>query len=364
MSFPPAGTLRIVVADDSEVVVKPATLRLLPLSYDRQIFRSPFGSTWHQEGDGRRGEQRYEVTAEIHAATLGDAAAPAEALVAYLRNAREILAPFGAVTIAALLDAELRPTHDGFVVRATLGGDDAPRFAQIALVVDDASSMTATELAHQALVEGLGYTVTPISADDVSSTPLRRFGLALFIERPASIETVAYRNAPVPIMGSLGIYGFVSPRFDLTVTTAEPAAGMVGNPILGGIDNEVDVFSPSAASIETGWDGGDPPEMSAGATAYLVRDSGEFVHGAYAFTPQGYRRVGFPIPVDPDDFTEDGETLYSAAIAWAFGLVSTMSISTAATAAQTVPFSFGDSRILIGNTSYLIGSDTVELQEA
>lgn len=111
-----AGTVSFSFATGGNLVVNLANVRTQEFQYDRRMFRSPYGSVWHQEGDFRRLVESITVQAHIvdDANGISDAAIDAGALAVALPSVVRVESAIGDWIVAALASYSRQPIESGY----------------------------------------------------------------------------------------------------------------------------------------------------------------------------------------------------------------------------------------------------------
>jgi len=111
-----AGNVQFGLANGTNVLVVLANVRAEAFTYDRSMFRSPYGTVWHQEGDFRRLVENITVQAHVvdDADGISDAAGDADALALLLPSVVRVEANWGAWDIAALESYSRQPVESGY----------------------------------------------------------------------------------------------------------------------------------------------------------------------------------------------------------------------------------------------------------
>jgi hypothetical protein len=111
-----SGFVLFRFASGASVVVPLATVRTQSFTYDRQMFRSPYGTVWHQEGDARRLAEEVEVSVHVidDPNGISDAALTATAVIADAVAATRISSVIGEVVVAGLLGYTRQPIESGY----------------------------------------------------------------------------------------------------------------------------------------------------------------------------------------------------------------------------------------------------------
>jgi hypothetical protein len=111
-----AGNVRFELSNGNLVPVVLANVRAEAFTYNRSIFRSPYGTVWHQEGDFRRLVESITVQAQVadDAGGISDAAGDADALALLLPDVVRVESSWGAWDIAALESYSRQPVESGY----------------------------------------------------------------------------------------------------------------------------------------------------------------------------------------------------------------------------------------------------------
>jgi hypothetical protein len=122
-----AGNVQLELANGNLVPVVLANVRAEAFTYDRSMFRSPYGSVWHQEGDSRRLVESITVQAWVvdDANGITDAATTAAALAAILPTVVRVESNWGNWDVAAVESFSRQPVESGYrfdIQYITFGG--------------------------------------------------------------------------------------------------------------------------------------------------------------------------------------------------------------------------------------------------
>jgi hypothetical protein len=111
-----AGIVELELSDGSVALLKLSDVSTEPFSYDRSMFRSPYGAVWHQEGDFRRLEQTISVRAHIldDANGISDAAIAANTLTQLLPNVVRVASMVGAWDVVSVLSYTRQAVGSGY----------------------------------------------------------------------------------------------------------------------------------------------------------------------------------------------------------------------------------------------------------
>jgi hypothetical protein len=133
-----AGVARLHLSDSTFLPLRLANVAVEGFSYDRSMFRSPYGTVWHQEGDKRRLVESItlraylvdglQITADITTVTadttsltadtvgdsISDSAGPASALVVALPNVVRVESSLRIWDVVALGPAVRQPVESGY----------------------------------------------------------------------------------------------------------------------------------------------------------------------------------------------------------------------------------------------------------
>ena len=120
-----AGTISTEDAAGVVTAWTPANARPAPVEADRELFRPPFSSTWHVDGDDLRGVERLALDFEVWDASDGIPAATidAEAFLAALAAAAVIYTPLGVFVPRGIESTVRTPTALGYRVDVVLATD-------------------------------------------------------------------------------------------------------------------------------------------------------------------------------------------------------------------------------------------------
>lgn len=94
--------------------------RVGEVTFDRQLFRAPFGSVWHQAGDAGQLGVDVVLDGEVVDASIGAAAAELEVLRAAVEAALQVQFAFGQFSVAGVRSFARSPIERGFRVTVTL----------------------------------------------------------------------------------------------------------------------------------------------------------------------------------------------------------------------------------------------------
>jgi hypothetical protein len=111
-----AGVVFLVLDNATVVEVPLANVRTESFSYDRRMFRSPYGTVWHLEGDDRRLVENITVDVFVidDANGISDAAIQANALTSVLPNVVRVVGAIGAFDVVALESFTRQPVQSGY----------------------------------------------------------------------------------------------------------------------------------------------------------------------------------------------------------------------------------------------------------
>jgi hypothetical protein len=111
-----SGMVELELDDASKVLLLLANVRIEGFTYDRSMFRSPYGTVWHQEGDFRRLVETITVQAHIvdDANGISDAAIDAGTLAVALRSVVRVESAIGDWVVAALESYSRQPVESGY----------------------------------------------------------------------------------------------------------------------------------------------------------------------------------------------------------------------------------------------------------
>jgi len=108
------------------VPVTLANVRTQAFQYNRRMFRSPYGTVWHQEGDLKRGVE--SITVSVHvlddANGISDAAIAAEALASVAPDVVRVECHFGEFDVVALQSYSRAPVQSGYRLEFVFGSFD------------------------------------------------------------------------------------------------------------------------------------------------------------------------------------------------------------------------------------------------
>jgi hypothetical protein len=111
------------LSDGTRLVIPLSNVRTQAFQYDRRMFRAPFGSVWHQEGDARRGVELVNVSVEVvdDADGITDAALLANQLAGSASSVILIDSPFGFFDVLALSSFTRSPIESGYRLNFAFG---------------------------------------------------------------------------------------------------------------------------------------------------------------------------------------------------------------------------------------------------
>jgi hypothetical protein len=111
-----AGYAQLEAPDGSKILLLLANVRTEGFTYDRAMFRSPYGTVWHQEGDFRRLLEDITVQAHVLDDTNGisDAAIAANNLALALPHVVAVESSIGSFNVAALASFTRQPVESGY----------------------------------------------------------------------------------------------------------------------------------------------------------------------------------------------------------------------------------------------------------
>jgi hypothetical protein len=120
-----AGVVEFELDDGSKALLELADVSVEPFSYDRSMFRSPYGTVWHQEGDFRRLVENITVRAHIvdDADGISDAALAADTLVQLLPDVVHVESMVGAWDVVGLLSYTRQAVESGYRFEIALVSD-------------------------------------------------------------------------------------------------------------------------------------------------------------------------------------------------------------------------------------------------
>jgi hypothetical protein len=111
-----AGSVQLQTANGSNILLPLANVRTEGFTYDRAMFRSPYGTLWHQQGDYRRLVEDITVQAHVldDANGISDAAIAANTLALALPQVIAVESSIGSFTVAALASFTRQPVESGY----------------------------------------------------------------------------------------------------------------------------------------------------------------------------------------------------------------------------------------------------------
>jgi hypothetical protein len=111
--------------------VQLANVTTSAFGFERRMFRSPYGSIWHTDGDGRAGIENITVTVFVIADDgISIAASEATALIALAEAATELQTQYGDFEIAALTSYSRVPVASGYRLELNFGTVDGLKTAR------------------------------------------------------------------------------------------------------------------------------------------------------------------------------------------------------------------------------------------
>lgn len=111
-----AGTASLTFATGPNLPLPLANVRTQAFQYDRRMFRSPYGTVWHQEGDARRLVEEVTLSAFVvdDASGISSAAITANSVANAAVNATGLQTPFGSFTLLGLVSYSRSPMESGY----------------------------------------------------------------------------------------------------------------------------------------------------------------------------------------------------------------------------------------------------------
>jgi hypothetical protein len=115
------GVAQLEAPDGSKIILDLANVRTETFTYDKNMFRSPYGTVWHIEGDERRLVERITVQAHVidDPNGISDAAIQASVIATALPSVVVVESPFGTFNIAALESFVRVPVESGYRLDVT-----------------------------------------------------------------------------------------------------------------------------------------------------------------------------------------------------------------------------------------------------
>lgn len=95
-------------------------VRVSDIQFDRGMFRAPYGTVWHQEGDARQAPVEIVMDGEIVGTSISAAAVELALLRAALESASSAVTHYGLFSIVGVRSIVRTPLELGFRVVATL----------------------------------------------------------------------------------------------------------------------------------------------------------------------------------------------------------------------------------------------------
>jgi hypothetical protein len=119
------GMVELELENGSKVLLLLANVRTEGFTYDRSMFRSPYGAVWHQEGDKRRLVENITVHAHIvdDAGGISDAAIDANALAVALPTVVRVESAISGWNVVGLLSYTRQAVESGYRFEIALVSD-------------------------------------------------------------------------------------------------------------------------------------------------------------------------------------------------------------------------------------------------
>jgi hypothetical protein len=114
------GTVTLEFGDGSTLDVQRVNARVSAASYDRHMFRSPYGTKWMVEGSGQREPEEFTLSCEVWGSTIHDSAPLVTSLLNALRDAVLITSPAGVFVNAGIVRYAQSPIVNGYRLDVTL----------------------------------------------------------------------------------------------------------------------------------------------------------------------------------------------------------------------------------------------------
>jgi hypothetical protein len=111
-----AGEARLHLSDSTFVSLPLANVGFAEFTYDRGLFRSPYGTVWHQDGDKRRLVEAITLQAFVvdDAGGISDAAVDAGALLGLLLDVTRVESGLRIWNVVALGPSVRQPVESGY----------------------------------------------------------------------------------------------------------------------------------------------------------------------------------------------------------------------------------------------------------
>lgn len=104
----------ILIQDGSSTKPVRGDVRAESISFDRELHRNPYGSSWFSSGSYVANPQFVRVTAEVWASSIEDAHADAELVRVACEDATLLVTSYGEWPIAALQSFSRSPIEAGY----------------------------------------------------------------------------------------------------------------------------------------------------------------------------------------------------------------------------------------------------------
>lgn len=303
------------VTGDVEATISPATLRPLPVTYNKRLFRPPFSGVWHIEGDELRGPQEFTIHAEVVGGL--DPHKAAERVVSYARQAATIRSPFGTVGNAGVLSARVSPIPNGYDIRVTFVSVDGLRTTDLFVYAPNVQSDVVE--AWVTYLEGLDYTVQEYPYIGDEGAPLSQFRAGVVLGGLSETQIARLALVPVPIISGMNAYDFGTGESAAygQMASASIAEGQESHPTAAGLSGAQGIFT----GFEWLWN---RPYGAHSAAQTFEPDAVRYVadsvrvYAMRSMSSLGYRRVGFPFAhqTGPSAYHPDGLALVAAAVTW------------------------------------------------
>lgn len=133
------GEVVVARIGEADIVLRPATMWIEEVPYDRELHRAPYGSTVFQSGTGQRRPAEVLVTLEVHAVSIAQAAAAVRGVVEALRGPASLSVPGLGVSTAGVTEVVVSPVAAGYRADVRLLTSSAEFFTPTGVVFDGAA---------------------------------------------------------------------------------------------------------------------------------------------------------------------------------------------------------------------------------
>jgi hypothetical protein len=124
-----AGFAQFELDDGTIISLEFVNTRTSGITFDRSMFRAPFGTTWFQSGDARRSPELFtvEVTVVDDALGISSAAPVANALIDVAPRVVRVESNIGVFFVLGLLSVSRSPVESGYRLAFEFGSLDGLR---------------------------------------------------------------------------------------------------------------------------------------------------------------------------------------------------------------------------------------------